>query len=138
MFLVLFSCSVAMSLCPPSSNVLVAFPRYRMRPATFIQCTHIDQGPTLHKACVGWMCGGPERNETQPACMLLHGSAWLHLPGLSVFLHKDRFIPYSPGYFSSSVDSFCRVHLSMCSLIFAGLPSAHQLFSSVYYYSTRL
>lgn len=52
------------------------------------------------KHCAGWMFGGPEKNETQPACMLLHGSAWLHLPGLSVFLFS--------WLFSSCVDSFCR------------------------------
>lgn len=48
-FVCFVTCGVAMSLCFPP-YALVVLPDRRMRPSIFIQCTHIDQGPILHKA----------------------------------------------------------------------------------------
>lgn len=92
----------------PSSNTLVTLPRYRMRPTTFIQCTHIDQGPTLYKALCRVDVWRPWE-EWDTAC--LHAPAWVCLaPSAWPFCCLTWRQVYSlfSWLFSSCVDAFCR------------------------------
>lgn len=126
---------------PPSSNALVALPHYRVRPAIFIQCTHTDQGPTLHQALCrvdaveAWEEGGT-------AC--LHAPAWVCLaPSAWPFFSLTQIQVHS--FFSLLIEFLCRLLLegvferllvdpfgqcpALCS------PTAHFPFSLWLYYS---